>query len=259
MLAALLGALASVAESFLTRASVADSSLTRKGEQRCTSVRALTNLTDKAFACFDLVYQKVTGIVTLSSITGAASTCWLACTSLLINWMLLCIPFLGVRERRLRKHLEVAAKTMAAENEKLQSTNQELADNLELLQTTIGAIGSAGDEWFDQLRNLTATLRTQQRRQELLLRGQVRMWLLSNVDVDHDGLIDQREMELLKGAHPDVDVAELEAEAKRAGRRGVPVKALEPKLMAAFGSGDAPKGVKPLANTKGLTRSRSLP
>ena len=143
----------------------------------------------------------------------------------------------GYRELRLRKTIEASAKQMEVENAKLHESNAELSGNLELLQRTVGAIGTQGSQWFDQLRELTSALSVQSDRQTHLLRGQVRMWLLSNVDINHDMLIDAGELKSLKFAHPEVQTADLEAAA---GAKGIPVQLLEPRLMEVFDSSGGP-------------------
>eukprot|EP00308_Calcidiscus_leptoporus_P005421 CAMPEP_0119398102 /NCGR_PEP_ID=MMETSP1334-20130426/140671_1 /TAXON_ID=127549 /ORGANISM="Calcidiscus leptoporus, Strain RCC1130" /LENGTH=259 /DNA_ID=CAMNT_0007421957 /DNA_START=508 /DNA_END=1288 /DNA_ORIENTATION=- len=151
----------------------------------------------------------------------------------------------AVRQVWLRKTLEASACAIEVENAKLRLANTEMLSNLTLLQTTIGAIGTESDRWFEQLRHLSADLQKQRRQQALLLRGQavlnlllrgsaksiglgrgkgveepifllmsrqtrshcandacgqVRMWILLHVDVDHDFKINTTELTTLKQA-----------------------------------------------------------
>jgi len=150
--------------------------------------------------------------------------------------------FNSIRELRLRLTFEASAKQMEAQNErlaaenfKLKETTEELNGNLEMLNMTIGIIGTTGAEWFDQLRDLTKTLTLQQDRAALLLRGQVRMWLLTNVDFNRDGMLDANELKLLKAAHPEFDVSEFEERlASSADLIGISIQDIEPRLMTVF-------------------------
>mmetsp|Transcript_33802 Transcript_33802/g.79124 ORF Transcript_33802/g.79124 Transcript_33802/m.79124 type:complete len:118 (-) Transcript_33802:69-422(-) len=90
--------------------------------------------------------------------------------------------------------------------------------------------------------------------------GQVRMWILLHVDVDHDFKINTTELTTLKYAHPDLDVSTLEARANRSN--GVPIADVEPFLMAHFGAVKTPRNttrrsldLSPLGNDDGPRRN----
>merc|ERR1719230_748881 len=116
-----------------------------------------------------------------------------------------------------------------------------MSSDLEMLKSTIGAVGDKGDDWIAQLRVLYAAQKRENDRHSLLLRGHARIVLLQLIqhfDSDHTMRLNTTELAaaeaFLTAGFPEIDIGHLEG---KAASGGVTIADLEPLLLEHLGAG----------------------
>lgn len=143
--------------------------------------------------------------------------------------------WLAQRELRTRVTVESSAAALKQENERLRELTATMGSDLEMLKTTIGAIGDKGESWLAQLRVLYEGQKRENDRHSMLLKGHARIVLLQLIqhfDIDHSMRLNTGELRaaeaFLTAGFPDIDISALESKASCGG---VSIADLEPLLL----------------------------
>ena len=146
-------------------------------QERCFSWQVFRSCSD----CWDSLVSAV--LLAVACITGFL---WLVLPqdSWLCGYTMLGVSALSgtlwntLRELRVRHSLQQSAQQLELENHKLRAATEEMSSDLDMLKSTIGAIGDKGDDWLSQLRVLHMAQKRENDRHSMLLRGHARIVLL---------------------------------------------------------------------------------
>ena len=206
-------------------------------------------ITSKKHAILDTVLifcsvgGTITGLVLSSAYDPIAGTGFL-----LAGVSSACLAY-TVRTLRLSKSLASSAQVLSVENDELRASNDELrntvetvqsqlddfakqngelskiadelSDDLSILRGAIGAVGGAGNDIMNRLRNVWKSLQTENNRHAQLIKAQTRLQLvqiMQHYDTNTDALLDDVELAgakaYLHAAFPDADIGTLVERAR---------------------------------------------
>lgn len=110
----------------------------------------------------------------------------------------------------------------AKQNNELSKLSDELSEDLSMLRGAIGAVGSAGNDIMNRLRNLWKSFKSENDRHSQLIKAQSRLQLvqiMQHYDSDTDASLDDDELAAakayLQATFPNADIASLEEKARK--------------------------------------------